>query len=74
MSANNIILCLVYLFEVYFLLGFLFAIPFLLRGVQKLDENAIGSSIWLKLLWLPGVCALWPLLLSKWIRLSKIQP
>lgn len=46
----------------YFAGGFVFAIYFLIAGVTRLDRAAIGSSIWFRLLLIPGAVALWPLL------------
>ncbi|MEL7121173.1 MAG: hypothetical protein AAFO07_17105 [Bacteroidota bacterium] len=55
-------------FGIYLLLGVVFSLLFLLRGVNKIDEGAVGTSIFFKLLILPGVIALWPTLLYKWVK------
>lgn len=50
---------------VYLVLGFGFAIPFVLRGAGELDPAAREASRFFRWLILPGVVALWPLLLKK---------
>lgn len=49
-------------------LGALFAVPFVLAGVQRIDLAARGASWGFRLVILPGAIALWPLLLVRWIR------
>jgi hypothetical protein len=56
---------------IYVLLGLLFAILFIIKGVDKVDEGAHGGSIGFRLIILPGVMAFWPLLLQKWLRVLK---
>ena len=56
---------------VYLLLGVLFVIPFLIRGIRKVDEAAHGSTTGFKLIIIPGVIVFWPVLLSKWIKASR---
>jgi uncharacterized membrane protein YphA (DoxX/SURF4 family) len=50
----------------YLLAGLLFALLFLWKGISKVDEDAAGSGVFFKILVLPGVVALWPVLLLKW--------
>jgi hypothetical protein len=47
----------------YAVLGFVFALWFVAAGVTRLDPNARGSGIAFRVIILPGVAALWPLLL-----------
>ena len=49
-------------------LGALFALPFLARGVALIDPATRGSSPWFRVLILPGVAALWPVLAVRWAR------
>jgi len=53
---------------VYLLVGVLFVIPFLIKGLNKIDEGAHGSTVGFKIIIIPGVIVLWPVLLSKWMR------
>jgi len=53
--------------EVYAAVGLLFAILFITIGVQRIDHAAHGASLGFRLIILPGVAALWPLLLNRWV-------
>jgi hypothetical protein len=55
------------LFELYALAGVVFAVLFLPRAVTRIDPRIGGSPKMLRLLILPGVAALWPLLAWRWI-------
>jgi hypothetical protein len=57
---------LVWALEIYAAAGLLFAVPFLWRGVARLDPVASGSPLGFRLIILPGVVALWPLLAWRW--------
>lgn len=52
----------------YLLAGLLFAVPFVLRGVDRIDPLARAGSWGFRLIILPGVVALWPLLALRWWR------
>jgi hypothetical protein len=58
---------IVVVFEVYLLAGVLFAVPFVSRGVGKLDPRASGAGAGFRVLIFPGVVALWPLVLHRWL-------
>ncbi|MEZ4775532.1 MAG: hypothetical protein R3D00_20270 [Bacteroidia bacterium] len=51
---------------IYLLVGVLFGLFFVFRGVQKTDPGAEGTGLGFRLLILPGAIALWPVLLGKW--------
>ena len=53
--------------SIYALFGILFGVAFVLRGVARIDQAAQGSPWGFRLLVLPGVAALWPLLLRDWL-------
>jgi len=53
---------------VYLALGAAFAPLFVLRGLRRLDPVAAGGSWGFRLIILPGVVALWPLLARRWMR------
>jgi hypothetical protein len=63
----------VYALEAYAGLGLLFAVPFVWRGVHRLDSEAQGSGVSFRLLIVPGVAAFWPMFLSRWVR-GKAEP
>ena len=52
----------------YAALGVLFAIAFVTAGISHLDPVAKGSGIGFRLIIFPGVAALWPLLLMRWME------
>src|SRR6266540_18584 len=49
---------------IYLLCGLVFAIPFVLVGVAKIDPNAAHGSWGFRLLIIPGTMFLWPLRLQ----------
>ena len=57
---------LVWAATIYALLGLLFAVAFVSVGVTRVDVAARGTGLGFRLLILPGVVALWPLLLQRW--------
>ena len=60
--ANVIVIVL----GLYVAAGLLFAVPFVLRGVNRIDPVARGSTWGFRLIILPGVVALWPMLARRW--------
>jgi hypothetical protein len=56
---------------IYLISGFVFAIAFIFKGVDQVDEGAHGSSIGFKIIIIPGTIVFWPLLLKKWLNVSK---
>ena len=59
---------LVLAIEIYLVVGILFGIAFVTRGVQAIDHAAEGTGWGFRLIILPGVAAFWPLLLRRWTR------
>jgi len=58
----------VYALAAYGLLGVVFAATFVAAGIQRVDPVAGHSPVSFRLIVFPGVAALWPLLLARWIR------
>jgi hypothetical protein len=56
---------------VYLLAGAIFVIPFLMKGIAKVDEGAHGGSAGFKIIIIPGVIVFWPVLLKKWLTVLK---
>ncbi len=56
---------------VYLAIGILFAIPFVIKGVHKVDEGAHGAGIGFRIIIIPGTMVFWPLLLKKWLNAAK---
>ena len=55
----------------YVLCGLAVGVPFVLRGVDRVDEAARGATVAFRLLILPGTVALWPLMAAKWIKAPR---
>jgi hypothetical protein len=70
MMIVSIILIIV---AAYLAAGFVFAVPFVLKGVSKIDEGAHGASWGFRIIILPGAIIFWPFLLSKWIKALKLK-
>jgi len=56
---------------VYISCGILFAVPFVIKGVTKVDEGTHGTNLGFRIVIIPGTIVFWPLLLSKWIKRTK---
>lgn len=59
---------LVWALACYAGLGLLFAVPFVMFGLPRVDAAARGAGVGFRLLLLPGVAAFWPLLAGRWWR------
>lgn len=69
MDMENLVMLsarlLILLGAVYAVVGVAFAVPFVLRGVNRIDPAAFGGSRGFRLIIIPGVVALWPILLRR---------
>ena len=70
-TMESIISILLAIFGIYLLLGVLFAIAFLVKGIAKVDPATKGSGFFFKLLIFPGIVFFWLFLLSKWIKTNR---
>jgi len=59
---------LVNLSMIYVAIGLVFAMIFVFAGVGRIDESAKGAPLAFRLLIIPGVTALWLILLVRWAR------
>lgn len=59
---------------IYLLFGLVFAIPFVLLGVGKVDSHAARASWGFRLLILPGSVFLWPFLARRWLGKTRNPP
>jgi len=48
--------------------GVLFAVPFLFLGIRRVDPAAHGAGWGFRILILPGLVALWPVMARRWAR------
>jgi hypothetical protein len=58
---------------IYCLLGLVFAIPFVIKGVNSIDESAAHGSAGFRIIIIPGVMVFWPVLLKKWLRVTSTK-
>jgi hypothetical protein len=56
---------------VYALVGVLFAAAFVAAGIGRVDPVAQHAPLGFRLIVMPGVAALWPLLLRRWLRSAR---
>jgi len=54
----------------YMLVGGVFAIVFCAVGVTRMDRSAANSGAGFRCMIFPGVSALWPLMLKRWMGVS----
>jgi hypothetical protein len=57
----------------YPLIGIAFAPLFLSIGIRRVDEHSIGATLGFHIIILPGVIALWPLLLYRWVQSYRVH-
>lgn len=55
-------------FYAYLIVGLLFGLWFIFKGVQKIDDGMVEAKIGLRLLLLPGSVLLWPLMAKKFSK------
>jgi hypothetical protein len=65
---------LVGLAELYLAAGVIFAVPFAVRGVARIDPAGAGSPWSFRVLIVPGTAVFWPLLLLRWAAGSVAPP
>lgn len=58
----------VYALAAYGAAGLVFAALFVTLGVHKVDPVADQAPFGFRLIIFPGVAALWPLMLGRWVR------
>lgn len=52
----------------YLSMGLIFAVPFVLFGVKRIDPHAARGSRGFRLLIIPGTLVFWPLFLRRWLK------
>ena len=64
---------LINLVRAYAIAGLIFAVPFVIFGIQRVDPDVKGWNIPFRLIILPGLCAFWPLFAIRLLR-GKRKP
>ena len=57
----------------YFAVGALVALAFLIFGAARLDASARGAGFFFRLAVFPGCAALWPYIVLRWLSGRKIN-
>jgi hypothetical protein len=55
------------LLETYLFIGAVFAVLFVPAGIKSIDPAAEGSTLGFRIIIVPGVILLWPLLFKRWM-------
>jgi len=58
---------------IYVAIGLVVAVPFVARGIGRVDPAANEAPWTFRLLVLPGVVALWPLLARRWMNVGRTR-
>lgn len=74
MGAEQIATLILLTFAAYASLGLLIAIAFVALGVNRVDPAARAAPIAFRLLIIPGSIALWPWVLSVWLKARRTEP
>jgi hypothetical protein len=72
--ADVVATWIVRLLGLYAGVGILFAVPFVWRGAGRIDPVAREATPGFRLVILPGVIALWPLLARRWLAGASAPP
>ena len=67
----DVLSLLLSLITAYIALGMLFAFAFVSIGIARVDPVARGASAGFRLMIFPGVTALWPLFLKRWLEKAR---
>jgi hypothetical protein len=70
---DDLVLGALYAAGAYLAVGALFAVPFLLFGIGRVDPAAKGAPLTFRALVLPGVVAMWPLLFRRWVGSRRVR-
>jgi len=68
---KTVVLIFVYALQVYLLLGFIVAVFVQQKGFKKIDPSVEGAGVWFRVITFFGIVALWPVILIKWIKVSR---
>lgn len=58
---------ILYAAALYLILGLIFTFFLFWKGLERLDKDVKNTSLWFKVLILPGMCLFWIVFLRKYI-------
>ena len=68
---KSVVFIFVNVLQIYLLIGLLLALIVQWKGLKKIDSSVDGAGVWFRLITFPGIVALWPIILFKWVKVSK---
>ena len=68
MSNDIVMTRALFAIATYLAIGLLVAVPFLIFGIGRIDPAAKAAPWTFRALVFPGVVAMWPLLLLRWLK------
>ena len=72
--SMTVVVWLVRGLTIYALVGVVFALAFVWRGIGRIDSVAAEGTLGFKILVFPGCVALWPLLAARWMSGAQAPP
>jgi len=58
---------------IYFFVGFIFALYFIIKGAPKIDSVMLNTKKKVRFLLFPGIVATWPFLIGKLFKSKTFQ-
>jgi len=68
---KSVVFIFVNVLQIYLLIGLLLALIVQWKGLKKIDSSVDGAGVWFRLITFPGIVVLWPIILFKWVKVSK---
>lgn len=59
--------------ETYLAIGSIVAVPFLILGIGRIDSAAKAAPWTFRALVFPGVVAMWPLVVRRWLSSRRVR-
>ena len=73
MNAVSVAQLIILILKGYLVIGLIFAIPFIVFGIHRVDPSAKNGTMAFRLIVLPGITLFWPLFLTRLLR-GKEKP
>ena len=69
--AFDVVHGVLYALAAYVAIGLIVGVPFVIAGIGRVDPAAKTAPATFRVLVLPGVVAMWPLMLRRWVRAGR---
>ena len=70
--AFDVVHVVLYALAIYLALGLVVGVPFVIAGIGRVDPAAKSVPAAFRVLVLPGVIAMWPWMLSRWMKARRL--